>query len=390
MYSPDGSMIATVSDDKTARLWNAASGSPIRTLEGHTEPVQSASFSPDGRLLLTLSRDRTARVWNVDTGQPIATLDGHEVRNARLSPDGLKVATGSRDGTIRICDARTGSLLLVLSTSGVPVLAINFNQDGTRLVSTGTDNAARIWDVRSGETVARFAAGADGMVTASFSPEGTRLVTGSADGTARIFDGVPPRVRFAERQAISVGKPVELGTAFLRESRGESPPTWLSDPALAENRPDFIRLTDPDGLPVADVSRLLRTSIEAGQIGPALETAKAWGVDGIGPGVLTSLAHGGAVGLPAGDPRRDLDRLLAYAEAAVRETSSGDDFALEALATVRLARGEGAKAAEALRAAIAVIEATPMPEKDDAKAARAARLATLQATLQATLAKPSP
>jgi WD40 repeat protein/serine/threonine protein kinase len=379
-YSPDGSMVATASEDKTARLWDAQTGSPLRTISGHAEGVQSANFSSDGTVLLTLSTlDRTARLWRVGTGESMAVIDGHEVRAARLSPDLRTVATGSRDGSILVSDVRTGDERHRLLTPGVPVLSVNFNPDGSRLITTGTDNAARVWDLGSGELVAKLEAGRDGMVSASFTPDGTRLVTASADATARIWDGVPNRVRFAERQAARDGKPIDAGTEFLREARGTGPTTWIIDPSLAENRPDFSRRIDPDGLPISDVSRLLRTSLEGGRIAAALDAAKAWGVEGIGPGVLAALARGGVAGLPPGHPRRDLDTLLAYAEESVRQTTRRDDIALESLAVVLAARGEQANAAETYREAIRAIEAKPTPEKDDAKAAQAARIAALEA-----------
>jgi WD domain, G-beta repeat len=50
--------------DKTARVWDAATGQPIgEPLKGHENWVMSAAFSPDGRLIVTASPDRTACVW---------------------------------------------------------------------------------------------------------------------------------------------------------------------------------------------------------------------------------------------------------------------------------------------------------------------------------------
>ncbi len=76
-FSPDGRTILTGSWDNTARLWDAASGQLLHTLEGHTGPVYRVAFSPDGRTALTGSDDATARLWDVASGQLLHTLEGH-------------------------------------------------------------------------------------------------------------------------------------------------------------------------------------------------------------------------------------------------------------------------------------------------------------------------
>ena len=58
--SADRSRIVTASGDKTARIWDAASGKEVAVLRGHGDAVRSAAFSPDGSRVVTASSDKTA------------------------------------------------------------------------------------------------------------------------------------------------------------------------------------------------------------------------------------------------------------------------------------------------------------------------------------------
>ena len=78
-FSPDGRLLATASGDKTARLWDPATGKHLRTLAGHTDMIFGVAFSPDGRLLATASGDKTIRVLDPATGEHLRTLAGDPV-----------------------------------------------------------------------------------------------------------------------------------------------------------------------------------------------------------------------------------------------------------------------------------------------------------------------
>ena len=67
-FSPDGEILATVSQDSTVRLWDATTGNPIRTLTGHTGGVNSVAFAPDAQTLITGSSDGTVLFWELTPG----------------------------------------------------------------------------------------------------------------------------------------------------------------------------------------------------------------------------------------------------------------------------------------------------------------------------------
>jgi WD40 repeat protein len=117
-FSPDGSLLASGSWDRTIKLWRVADGSLVRTLTGHTDGVSSVAFSPDGSLLASGSgyRDRTVKLWRVADGALLRTLEGHTdwVSSVVFSPDGSLLASGSGDRTVRFWRVSDGALVGIL------------------------------------------------------------------------------------------------------------------------------------------------------------------------------------------------------------------------------------------------------------------------------------
>ncbi len=65
VFSPNGENVITTSRDGTARLWKVETGAEFAKLPGHTEAVKYAAFSPDGTLVATVSDDTIGRVFRV-------------------------------------------------------------------------------------------------------------------------------------------------------------------------------------------------------------------------------------------------------------------------------------------------------------------------------------
>lgn len=52
-FNPKGNRILTASCDKTARLWDAATGHCLQILEGHTDEIFSCAFNYKGNTIIT-------------------------------------------------------------------------------------------------------------------------------------------------------------------------------------------------------------------------------------------------------------------------------------------------------------------------------------------------
>ena len=64
-FSPDGHLVAAANWDGTTKLWDVATGELMRTISGHNAGVHTAVFAPDGSTMATGSEDMMLRVWNL-------------------------------------------------------------------------------------------------------------------------------------------------------------------------------------------------------------------------------------------------------------------------------------------------------------------------------------
>ena len=189
-FSPDGSMVVTASDDKTAKLWDSETGECLHTFEGHTKWVNSAVFSPDGSVIVTASSDNTAKMWNVRTGECVQTFEGHTrwVNSATFSPDGNMIVTASWDGTAKLWDANTGMCIRTLIGHTGWVNSAAFSPDGSKVVTASDDRTVKLWNVKTGECVRTFEGHTDDLNSAAFSPDGSKVVTASDDRTVKLWN----------------------------------------------------------------------------------------------------------------------------------------------------------------------------------------------------------
>lgn len=189
-YSSDGTKILTASEDHTARLWDARTGSQLTPPLQHEDAVISAAFSPDGKRVVTGSSESEVRVWDAVSGKPITdTMDVHgSVLCVSFSHDGKMIAAGTDDGKLRTWNAATGQPLSPVVLFHEEVYGVSFNRDGSRLLVATGDNKADFLDPRTGSHLLKPLRHKNIVMSARFSPDGKNIVTASGDETAQTWD----------------------------------------------------------------------------------------------------------------------------------------------------------------------------------------------------------
>jgi WD40 repeat protein len=250
-WSPNGTLIASASDDTTIKLWST-NGALLQTLTTHPYQATALAFAPDGtqlavgtyaggyyyasnglgRVLLwqstndwtnssvTLLRTMTNRcgkitavtfsangaylasgnaagsniVRRISDGAVIAQMAAYSVatnlgalHSLAFSSSGL-LASACEDGSIRIWNSSWSPVWQTNRAHVSNVTAVAFSPDGTLLASGSLDQTIKLWTTNGWTSIQTLTGHTGGVTSLAFSPKGTVMASGSADQTIRLWD----------------------------------------------------------------------------------------------------------------------------------------------------------------------------------------------------------
>ena len=144
--SPRNNFIASGSGNAIAIL-DFTTGNRTRQLTGHGGAVRAVDISNDGIVIASGSEDRSVRMWNAISWQEIQALTGHTaaVRSVQLSNSATRVLSSAADNTVRIWDGRSGTILHTLNGHSGTVNSAVFDRRTKYIVSGGADERIRVW-----------------------------------------------------------------------------------------------------------------------------------------------------------------------------------------------------------------------------------------------------
>ncbi len=246
-WSPDGQHIAAGGGDGTVTMFDATTGHLIATYGSPSSYIEGLAWSPDSKKIAEANQDGTVKVWNAATGKLLLNYTGHTdaVNEVAWSPDGRRIASTSHDGTVRVWDAATGQTDLIYRGHMAPVWVAVWSPDGKYIASgtgaAGTDspvranNSVRVWDANTGRTLLTYTEhGSQHEVYGlAWSPDGTRIASGSDDFTVRIWNAMTGQTYFIYRGHTDLVASVAWspdGTRIASGSQDATIQLWQPEP----------------------------------------------------------------------------------------------------------------------------------------------------------------
>lgn len=238
-YNTDGTRILIALDDKTIRMWDAATGHPLTPPMKHAADIIDVAWSADGRRIASSSRDGKVYLWDAANGMPMRRpfVVEQPIMHIAISPHGDFIL-GSHKGAVSVWNTKTGAVI-----SPKPyhddINVLTFSNDGQYALIATNDDAADIVDPATAKRLHRLSPG-NAVFHGSFSGDSRFALTASEDHTAQIWDAHTGAARgsgFRHSATVSDAEFNRDGTLVLTTSYDHSARVWNAQTGKALTPP---------------------------------------------------------------------------------------------------------------------------------------------------------
>nr|XP_039264607.1 transducin beta-like protein 3 [Styela clava] len=161
--------VVSGSQDQTLKIWailetvdedgkQLTSLKSKHSIKAHDKDINSVSVSPNDKLVATGSQDKTAKLWNVADGLQLGTFHGHKrgIWSTQFSSTDQVLGTSSADGTLKLWALSDFTCLKTFEGHDCSVLKLLFISKGSQIVSSGSNGLIKLWNIKSSECVKTF------------------------------------------------------------------------------------------------------------------------------------------------------------------------------------------------------------------------------------------
>ncbi|OQS02355.1 U3 small nucleolar RNA-associated protein [Thraustotheca clavata] len=198
-YTTNNAFFVTGSSDKTMKLWNLnflnKELDECRTLtamsaaKAHDKDVNALAVAPNDRFIASGSQDKLIKIWNASNLSLIGTCRGHKrgIWSLEFSPVDQCLASASSDKTIKLWSLKDYSCLKTFEGHTASVLNVQFVCAGMQLLSAGADGLVKLWTIKTNECENTLDHHMDKIWALAVAKDSSEMITGGADSTIHIW-----------------------------------------------------------------------------------------------------------------------------------------------------------------------------------------------------------